>query len=300
MSDLLTADTNRDAWLAARRKGIGASEIAAVLGISPWESPFSLWWRKVQGWDYEPSAEMEWGTRLEEAIATKYMDAHPDYAVCPGHLEHHPIHDWMMATPDRYIWDRPRVEVSGLVELKTAHSADGWGEPGTADVPVYYKAQVLWQMAVIGVEWADVAVLIGGSDYREYHIPYDRADVDVMYEAGRRFMHRIETGDPPPIDDHQATLAAVKRLHPDLDDETVEVDASIAEGYRRAVAMEFKAKRLKQRYEIRLREAMGSAHRAESGGRKVATRVITEVEGYQVGAHTKDYLLPPRERKPKP
>src|SRR5262245_52949583 len=72
----LAPDIDRAAWLEARRKGIGASEIAAVLGISPWESPFSLYWRKVNGWDYEPSSEMEWGTRLEPVIAEKYANNH--------------------------------------------------------------------------------------------------------------------------------------------------------------------------------------------------------------------------------
>jgi putative phage-type endonuclease len=321
MTALLTADTDREAWLAARRKGIGASEIAAVLGISPWESPFSLYWRKVNGWDYEPSAEMEWGTRLEDAIARKYEDAHPDLYVqksglCVGH------EPWMLATPDRLIGIACRHPAGastasmgyssgcsdcmntgmgepphGVLELKTAHSADGWGEPGTDDIPVYYRAQVLWQMLIADVPSGEVAVLIGGSQYREYLVRYDARDLDVMFEAGRRFMARIEAGDPPPIDDHHATISTLKRLHPDLEDTDAEVPESVAAGYARACEMERKAKAVKKRYEARLLAAMGAAKRATVGGRKVATRVIADVAGYTVDAHRKDYLLAAKGKK---
>jgi len=299
MSSVLSPDVDREAWLAARRKGIGASEIAAVLGISPWESPFSLYWRKVEGWDFEPSAEMEWGNRLEPAVAQKYADAHPEYELGDGHLEEHPFQPWMLATPDRYVWltENPTLDISGLLELKTAHSGDGWGEPGTSDIPVYYRAQVLWQMAVVDVDWADLAVLIGGSDYREYTVFRDDKDIAVMVEAGRRFMARIEAGDPPPLDDHHATLATVKRLHPDLDDTEAQIPPDIAAGYRRACAMERTAKRVKARYETRLRDAMGRARKATSGGTFVASRSIYEVDEHTVKAHTVDRLNPARAKK---
>lgn len=300
MTATLSPDLNREQWLAARRKGIGASEIAAVLGISPWESPFSLFWRKVNGWDYEPSAQMEWGTRLEDAIAAKYADNHPDYEIGLGHLEQHPIHDWMLATPDRFIWDvrKSSLNVSGLLELKTAHSADGWGEPGTAEVPVYYRAQVLWQMAVVGVEWADIAVLVGGSDYREYQIPLDTRDLNVMVEAGRRFMARIESDDPPPLDDHTATLATVKRLHPDLDDDEANVDERVAANYLRACRAYKLAEKAKERYETLLRAQMGRAKRATAGGRRVATRTVSEIAETTItrAAHRRDYLTPAKEK----
>jgi len=300
----LSPDVDRDAWLAARRKGIGASEIAAVLGISPWESPFSLYWRKVNGWDFGASAAMEWGNRLEPAIAAKFADNHPEFEIGPGELEANPIYPWMLATPDRYVWDigRKTLNISGLLEMKTAHSADGWGEDGTADIPVYYRAQAQWQMAVVDVEWVVVAVLIGGSDYREYPILRDRRDINVMVEAGRRFMNRIEAGDPPPLDDHHATLAAVKRLHPDLDDTEAEVNERVAANYLRACRAYKTAEKAKARYEILLRDQMGRAKRAVTpAGRKVATRTVSEVAESTVlkAAHRRDYLTPAKPPKEK-
>jgi predicted phage-related endonuclease len=62
---------SRDEWLQWRSTGIGASDIAGILGISPWASAYSIWAQKsmnVHG-DNPPNAEaMRWGTLLEDAI----------------------------------------------------------------------------------------------------------------------------------------------------------------------------------------------------------------------------------------
>jgi putative phage-type endonuclease len=270
-----------------------------VLGISPWESPFSLYWRKVNGWDADLSDEMEWGTRLEDAIALKYVTVHPDRFQARASLMVG-AQPWMLATPDRLLYDDPwsGAPAIGLLETKCAHSGDGWGEPGTSQIPVNYRAQVLWQMAVTGLYWADVAVLVAGSDYREYTVLRDERDIAVMVEAGRRFMARLEAGEPPPIDDHHATLATVKRLHPDLDDTEVEVSQRLATGYRRACEMARKAKAVKARYEALLRAEMGRARKATHDGEFVASRSIYTVAAHPVREQRVDRLNPPRGRKP--
>jgi putative phage-type endonuclease len=311
MSSVQLAEPLTPEWFDRRRQGIGASEVAAVMGISPWESPFSLYWRKVNGWEYEPSAEMEWGNRLEDAIAAKFQDGHPDEILTPGQLVVGP-EPWILATPDRVVsglvpeelrcWRvpdeaPPATYDHAVLELKTAHSADGWGEPFSDDVPVHYRAQVQWQMLCVDVVYATIAVLIGGSDYREYTVLRDDRDLRVMVEHGRRFMARIANGDPPPIDDHAATLATVKRLHPDLDDNEVEVDSRIANHYRRACEMDRKAGALKKRYEALLRAEMGRARKATCAGQFVASRSLYEVGEHTVKAHTVDRLNPPRTKK---
>jgi putative phage-type endonuclease len=290
----LSPDTDREAWLAARRKGIGASEIAAVLGISPWESPFSLYHRKVNGWEVTETEIMRTGTLLEPVIADWWIAQTDGWLMNPG-LMSHPDRDWQLATPDR-LWCTER-KLEGVLECKwVAQSWDHWGEPDTDDVPVHYRAQVQWQCDVVGAEHWYIAAL-GPGGFRSYEGHRDEKDIAVMVEAGRRFMARIEASDPPPLDDHHATLATVKRLHPDLDDTEAQIPPDIAAGYRRACAMERTAKRVKARYETRLREAMGRARRATSGGTFVASRSIYEVDEHTVKAHTVDRLNPARGAK---
>lgn len=302
---LLADPESREEWLAARRTGIGASEIAAVLGISPWESPFSLFWRKVHGWEMELSDEMRDGTRLEPVIAEWWTDTCVPihHFVRDGALYASSERPWQLATPDRLIvtecpCDHPDdVDELGYVnDCRTCHgwgesppvavleckyvayTWDGWGEPGTDDIPVYYRSQVQQQCDVMGVdEWYLAALGPGG--FREYRGRRDETDLVTMREAGRRFMARLAADDPPDIDGHRATLAAVKRLHPSVEDRDVEVDAQFADGYRRARAARNRADDLVARYEARARLLLGNARRLMVGKKLVVSRSVFDQPG---------------------
>lgn len=308
MTAVALAEPLTPGWFEARRKGVSASEIAAVLGISPWESPFSLYWRKVNGWETDASPEMSAGTRLEPVIADWWTDCvgGKEAIVRPSGLLAHAQRPWQLATPDRLVceWaqkygDRGpfRTRPYAVLECKyVASTWDGWGAPDTDDIPVYYRPQVLWQCDVVGVdEWYLAALGPGG--FRQYHGRRDDKDIRVMVEYGRRFMARLQAGDPPPLDDHSATLAMVKRLHSNLDDTEAEVPADIAAGYRRACVMERTAKSVKKRYETLLRAEMGRSRKATTGGNFVASRSVYDVAEHAVKAHTVDRLNPPRSTK---
>lgn len=305
---LLADPANREEWLAQRRIGIGASEIAAVLGISPWESPFGLHWRKVHGWDFEPTDEMRAGLLLEPAIAqwwAQECDPNENLVVQLGALYASADRAWQLATPDRLIC-LPCPECDGggtytspggrlvlacpdcdgnggpplaVLELKyCAHTWDGWGEPGTDDIPVHYRAQVLWQCDVMGVdEWFLAALGPGG--FRWYRGRIDTADVRTMRAAGAAFMGRLEAGEAPPLDGHAATLTALKRLHPTVADVDVQVPLELAEGYRRARALRTRVEASVDRYEARIRAAIGDGRRAMYGKQLVASRSVYEQTG---------------------
>ncbi|MBO0875327.1 MAG: YqaJ viral recombinase family protein [Pseudonocardia sp.] len=57
-------------WFAARRQGVTASEIAAILGLSPWDSAFAIYHRKMGVLDNQPDSDvLSLGRRLEPWIA---------------------------------------------------------------------------------------------------------------------------------------------------------------------------------------------------------------------------------------
>lgn len=326
---LVAKPDDRETWLKARESGIGASEIAAVMGISPWESPFSLYWRKREGWHVEPTEQMRDGLLLEPSIAAWWQetqDPHENLHISHGALYAHPDRPWQLATPDRLVrmaCDCAEEDlvpdehstigamrctvcdgwgigpVMAVLELKWCPGGwDGWGEPDTDDIPVHYRAQVLWQCDVMGVdEWYLAALGPGG--FRQYRGLTDQADIEAMRQAAAAFMDRLHAGDAPDLDSHNATLATLKRLHSDLDDTEVEVDPAVAGEYLAAVDAFNGAEVLKRHAEIALRNQMGRARRAVSDGQKVATHVITDIpESIRtVAAHRRDYLLPPREKK---
>lgn len=290
-------------WHRLRAGGVSASEIAAVLGLSKWDSEFSLYHRKVNGWDVEANDEMSTGTILEPAIAdlwAYHCDPHENLTLDRAGLYAHSERPWQLVTPDRLVsavcptceggqhrpetfgcWDCRNTGCDGppaaVLELKWTGSWDGWGEDGTDDIPVYYRAQVLWQADVLGVGQWYLGVL-GPSGFRAYTGVIDRAaerDLMLMRREAATFLARLERGDPPSIDDgHAATIAALKRLHPSIEDVDVEVDQQLADGWRRARALKRRTEALCDRYEARGRALLGNGRRLVLDGRLVASRSV--------------------------
>lgn len=253
-------------WHAARASGIGGSEIAPILGLSPFESRFSLWHRKAQMiGPVEESPEMEWGKRLEPAIARKFMDEHPEYSFDrTGWTFAHPDRPWQIANPDLY--------GDELVEVKCSRSGDGWGEPGTDEIPIYYRQQVLWYMDVLGVDHAHVACLVSGSDYREYQVAYNATEAAQLRDAAAEFLATLAANERPDIDEHTATYQVIKELHPDIDDVEVDVDDQLAHQFLRARAAAKTAGEAEQLAKNLLADHMGTARKAVWEGRTLATR----------------------------
>ncbi|MBB4969111.1 putative phage-type endonuclease [Saccharothrix violaceirubra] len=242
-----------------------------MIGLSPYESRFSLWHKKKglipPTSDNEP---MRWGRILESPIATVFAEQHPDARVRRTGSWVNRARPWQLATPDRLV-SLPDERV--LLEIKTAHDTTGWGEPGTDDIPVYYRAQVLWQLDTLGLSRAFVAVLIGGSEYREYLVSYAADEVELLRAAAREFLDSLDRGERPNLDEHAVTYRAVRELHPQIDDVEVEIDPALAERYRAAVAEHKAAESTKQRATVELLDVLGRARRAVVDGESIAIRV---------------------------
>lgn len=335
MSAVLVPASSEAEWLEARRQGITASEIAVVLGLSPYSSPYKLYHQKLGILPADgDSPAMERGRVLEPYVVGKFAAAHPDFIVDGDGRElfAHPERAWQMATPDRLLFTDqtpPGIEEpfltlgsAGLLETKTASDMSEWGEPGTGEIPVHYRAQVLWQMDVMGVAAVWVACLdVPRWEVREYVIEHDPyvplgydvthtidatggicdlcADILMMRVAALEFLDRIERQDAPDVDWRPATIGALKALHPSVTDEDVFVGSQVARRYRAAARNHKHWEQRKRLYEAQLRQQMGSARRAWSGGEVIARRDVFEQREYVRKATTVDKLVPvyPKEKQ---
>lgn len=290
-------------WHELRRAGVTASEIAAVMGLSPWQSAFSLYWSKVNAWDGGDNEYMSAGRHLEDAIADWWMAEHGKLLRLTDGLAGlyaHAGRRWQLATPDRLLYlacdscgGRGGVgldpcadcmmagykpdDLRALLEVKwVAHSWDGWGEPGTDEIPVYYRAQGLWLADVLGVDEVHFAAL-GPGGFRSYLVRRDEGDLALMRAAGAEFMRQLRDGEAPALDGHDATLSALSRLHPAVGEGDVEVGVELAEAYRQARADRDAAKARVAECEARIRAALGSDfNRAVCGKKLVASRSVFE------------------------
>jgi putative phage-type endonuclease len=264
-------------WHAARLDGLGGSEIAAVLGLSPWESRYSLYHRKRGAIPPQPDKpEMEAGRRLEDAICQKFADEHPEYHVLPTGTFRHVDRAWQIGNPDRLLY-HVDLGVSeqpvGLLEAKFVLYADEYGQPGTDQVPPYVLAQCRWYLIVTGLSFCCVQVFIGSSgEFREYVVLPDPTDTATLLTAGEEFITSLAAGVRPDIDEHDQTYVAVRQLHPDIEPVDVEIDGELARAYctaRRALkAAEAEA----QLRTSQVADALGNGHRARFMRQTVATR----------------------------
>ena len=288
MTAVLIETATEAEWLAARRKGVTASEIACVMGIAPaeWDSPYSLYHRKLGNLPpKEDSDAMERGRILEPYIADRFQASHPDlYVTGDGRgLWRHGERPWQLATPDRLVHDRYPVSYDPLAVLEAKTDAGGdddWGDEGTDQIPVHYRCQVLWQMDVLGVARAYVPMLPMRSwKLRVYELELDdqaRADLRLMRSEARDFLACIERRIEPDVDWRPQTTAALKHLNPGIEQRDVTVRRQLAVSYRAAVRRAAEAGQRKELMTNRMLAAIGTGRRAIEAdtGELVATRSV--------------------------
>jgi putative phage-type endonuclease len=207
---------DRATFLANRLTGLGGSDAAVALGVSPWRTPLELYLEK-RG-EIPPIDEtepMRWGKLLEPVIRQRYSDMTGRTVRVPPFMRH-PKHEFITAHPDG-ITDDMR-----LFEAKTARSADGWGEQGSDQIPQYYLLQVQHYMLVTATPVSDVAVLIGGSDFRTYEVPADVELQEMIVEGEAAFWRRVQEGNPPEPDFGAPTaISLIRRMYPGTNGQTM-------------------------------------------------------------------------------
>lgn len=216
-----THEPNTEPWYALRRGGIGASEIAGVVGLSPYFSAFWLWhFKKGNLPAQRVSDAMDWGHRLEPVVREWFAERHPEFDVepTPGTYRH-AARDWQRCNPDGLIFheseDPNRADY--LYEGKTARYDDGFGPSGSDIIPLAYRCQVQQSLDIFNLPRAYVAVLIGGNEPREYVIEADWRDQLTLRQSGEAFWKSLQNDDEPPIDCSDSTYEAVRQLNPQID-----------------------------------------------------------------------------------
>lgn len=183
--------------------GLGASEIAAAIGLSPWRTPLSVWLEKTgQSPPFDGNEYTEWGLLLEPAVRQKYAAVNRLAVYVPPKSLYHRDLPWCRATPDGIAIDGAGAW-QWLVQIKVSSfmMRDSWGPTGSATIPEQYLIQEVVEMAVCGLDRADVAVLIDGHDYRQYTIARDLDLEREVLGAAAEFWDRAQRGVPPEVDD---------------------------------------------------------------------------------------------------
>lgn len=264
-----TKDLPRDAWLDVRKTGIGSSDAAAAVGLSPYKSQLELWMEKT-GRDgvlpkcdpKDESSATYWGNILEPIVAAHYTRRTGLRVRRVNAVLQHPNLTWMLANIDREVLGSGDVQI---LECKTAgiQGARLWRE----GVPEYVEIQVQHQLAVTGKEAADVAVLLGGQTLEIHRIKRDDTLIARLIKLEAHFWQYVERDIPPPADGSESSDQALRYLYPtddgqhlDFSDDTV-LSATFADwiAIRQRIA---EAELLEAKFKQTLQQAMGNASKA--------------------------------------
>ena len=213
-----TKSMSRDDWLRIRRNGIGGSDAAAAVGLSPYQSPLELWMVKT-GRDAtlpkpdpdDQGSPVYWGNVLEPIVAEHYSKRTGRKVRRVNSVLQHPDPNkaWMLANLDYAVVGDDEVQV---LECKTA------GEFGSRKwrngVPDYVQCQVQHQLAVTGKKGADVCVLLCGQELKIYRIQRDDELIAELIRLERQFWSYVESDTPLPADYSDSADRALRHLYP--------------------------------------------------------------------------------------
>lgn len=228
------AEFDRATWLLERRTGLGGSDVAGVLGVSPWQSPWSVWADKVGllPIDDEQTEGQEFGLLAEPALRELFHRRTGLHVIGAQTVVTHPDHPWARVTLDGYTAESAHsdpADALGVFESKTTSEAP-WD-----DVPIHYQCQAQWAMWITGTEICWFGVLhfaYGRVAFRVYEFHRDDTDITTLQDRCRRFwFDHVTTGIAPATDGHDATLRALAAVYPPgtTIDDAVEADTDLAE-----------------------------------------------------------------------
>lgn len=211
MSVVRATYNDRETWLKNRKIGIGASEIASVVGVG-FQSPIELWMEKrgmKEHADLSDNERVSFGNAAEAPLRDMFLLMHPEYELefTPYTVlrQNDPEYGFLSDTPDGELVERETGR-RGLYESKTATCLkkadwDQWREK----VPTKYYCQICQGMYCGDFDFAVIWALLlnddGDGELRAYHFERSDclADIEALKEAGKRFFKNVQDGTLPSI-----------------------------------------------------------------------------------------------------
>jgi len=215
----------RKTWLQERKTYIGGSDLGCILGLSKYKSVLDIYLDKTSDIINETTSEAaHWGNILEDVVAQEYSIRTDQRVYEADGLIRHPKHSFLAVNIDR--WVDGDNDTRHILECKTASfmKAKEWGEQGTDQIPPNYLYQVAYYSAICNVEKVDIAVLIGGQEFRMYKYIKDVELENKLIQVACAFWNNyVALGIAP----EASNASDVVTLYPNSNGSTIEADAAL-------------------------------------------------------------------------
>jgi len=275
MSVAIIRPKDRAEWLEYRKSGIGSSEVASILGLNPFETPYQLWRRK-RGLDgpQDETFAMKAGIYLEDAVSRFWADetgrevikaSAGDWLLVKKEKE------FMRVSPDRTFWVDPEgkknMQNKGILECKTTQKSIDQD-----DLPKHWFVQLQYQLGVAEYEQGALAWLSGGRDFGQKDISFVPDFFGWISEEVERFWTDNIIGGIEP--ESISVEDVIKKYARHTDGKIVETTEEILQAYTELKAVREELKALEERrdaLEETIKMAFGDAEAISYGGRTLAT-----------------------------
>ena len=208
---------SREQWLAFRRLGIGGSDVAAIMGISPFVTSRDLYYDKIGVTPVIEEPEANWvakefGHRLEDLVA-EIFSKKTGLEVFPVRIMfRHPLYPFMLADIDFFV--RMPDGSFAILECKTCNynAKEKWDD---GKIPEHYVYQVRHYMSVVNISHAFIACLWGNNENDFVYRPLERdlmEEQDIIEQEGYFWREFVEKKvEPPLVGKPDLVLASIRR-----------------------------------------------------------------------------------------
>jgi putative phage-type endonuclease len=199
-------------WHKRRQRGIGGSDVGAILGVNRWKGAFQIYLEKTQEITEEhtePNEAAYWGRNLEEKVAREFSKRTGKKVRRDNKHLVHKEYPFMMANICRRV-----VGENSILQCKTT-SSFGAKEWKKDEIPYSYLLQCHHYLAVTGADKCYVAILIGGQKFLIKEIARDEEVISMIIEAEKDFwINHVEKRLPPPLDSSFGAEKYLKEKYP--------------------------------------------------------------------------------------
>ena len=230
MTYVSTKDMSRADWLERRKHSIGGSDAGAILGLSKYSSPMSVWGEKTGRIPPEEDNEaMRLGRDLEQYVADRFCEKTGKRVRRCNKMLYNPEYPYSHADIDREVIG----ENAGL-ECKTMTAPFAENELENGNYPPSYYVQCLHYMAITGADRWYLAILLLGHGLYVFTIEREaeKDNISGIMQAETDFWENyILTDEPPPPDGMEPTTEALKAMYPDGEAYDTELEDGPLERY---------------------------------------------------------------------
>lgn len=278
-NEIDTKSMTEEDWLRLRRNSIGGSDAGAILGFNKYESPYSLYCKKVYPETFEQDMSdndaIHFGNVLEDVVAKEFAARTGKKVRKHNKMMYHDKYEFMSANVDRVI-----IGEKAILECKTANQYKD-AEWKDGNVPASYMAQCYHYLAVTGLERAYIAVLIGGQKFVWTVIERDDEVIHEIIESEKDFwFNHVMKQVPPETDDSEATSDALNQLWGVTNDNVLTINQEYEAHIKAMTSIDRQVKELQQEkrgHQNKIKELLGENEAGQTTNYKVTWKPQSSV-----------------------